>query len=343
MERTSTFEAGEASSSFGIASIPLPPGIVTSIRITSGLWSIVRNIASRAVDASSTGTTPSCCPRSRRRPERTTAWSSTIRTRMSLSAAPHDHPLERLPEPSGDERLLPAAGERRAHLEVRRSDHHVEVEAGAVHASALALLARVAEAGAERDVRRGVLVEQRVVVDQLLASDPRRRVHERDLAETAVVRLRVEEGGEEVAVGVALRLEAHEPPAAELPRDPLDQAPVHRERVGAAEDAIRCAGVRAREHLLGRDVRRDDVAVGVALAAAAPDRARREPQLEGGAGAAQPGALDLHLPEPLGALPDRLGVLVPAGGPRRVLGAEPAEVEQVAREPPLRLVLVEFG
>ena len=51
--------------------------------------------------------------------------------------------------------------------------------------------ARAAEAGAERDVRRRVLVEQRVEVRAPALADARRRVDERDLAEPAAVAVRV--------------------------------------------------------------------------------------------------------------------------------------------------------
>src|SRR5436189_5197949 len=68
--------------------------------------------------------------------------------------------LEVLPEAAGDQRLLPAARERGRRLEVVAADHYVEVQACAVDTAALPLLARVAEARAEREVRSRVLVEQ---------------------------------------------------------------------------------------------------------------------------------------------------------------------------------------
>src|SRR6266516_5403471 len=125
--------------------------------------------------------------------------SSQVRslTRARLRTWPFG--LEVLPEAAGDQRLLPAAGERGGRLEVVVADHHVQVQAGAVDAAALPLLPRVAEAGAEREVRGRVLVEEGVVVDPPLVADARGRVDEGDLAEPARVRLRIEERGEEVA------------------------------------------------------------------------------------------------------------------------------------------------
>jgi hypothetical protein len=69
----STRVAGDASRSFGIASRPLVPGIVTSMRSTSGLCSIMRKSASSAVDASSTTTISSSRSSNARSPDRTTA------------------------------------------------------------------------------------------------------------------------------------------------------------------------------------------------------------------------------------------------------------------------------
>src|SRR5207245_9017194 len=126
-------------------------------------------------------------------------------------------------------------------------------------------------------------------VDPVGLADPRRRVDEGDLPQAARVRLAVEERGEEVAVRVRRRLELHEPPAAELARDSVYQLAVEEERPRAAEVALGGAGLRAREDLLGRDVRRAEVAVRVALAPAQEHGHRRESHLEIGAGPAEAG------------------------------------------------------
>ena len=72
-------------------------------------------------------------------------------------------------------------------------------------------------------MRRGVLVEQRVVVDPPRLADPGRRVDERDLAEPAPALVGVEVGGDEVAIGFGVGLEPDEPPAGELAAQALDE------------------------------------------------------------------------------------------------------------------------
>ena len=68
-----------------------------------------------------------------------------------------------------------------------------------------------------------------------VSPDPRRRVDERDLAEPLRVRDRREVAREPVAVGVALRAQAHEAPVAELAREVLDHAAAEAARARAAE------------------------------------------------------------------------------------------------------------
>jgi hypothetical protein len=61
---------------------PLSSGMTTSSKITSGFSARFWKIASRAVPASPTGSTSSSASSTSRSPDRTTAWSSTIRTRI---------------------------------------------------------------------------------------------------------------------------------------------------------------------------------------------------------------------------------------------------------------------
>src|SRR5579862_5278685 len=102
------------------------------------------------------------------------------------------------------------------------------------------LRARAAEAGAERDVRGRVLVEERVEVRHAALADARRRVDECDLAEAASVLLRiaVDVARDEVAVLVVRRGEPDEPAAAKLAAQPVDQPPLERERERARERAL---------------------------------------------------------------------------------------------------------
>ncbi len=84
IDRTSTFALGCSCRSVGSASSPLSSGMTTSSRITSGFSDRASKIASRALPAS-----PTTRDRLRRRragcsPDRTTAWSSTISTRIVM-------------------------------------------------------------------------------------------------------------------------------------------------------------------------------------------------------------------------------------------------------------------
>src|SRR5207244_3824134 len=135
-----------------------------------------------------------------------------------------------------------------------------EVESGLVDARRTGP-ARVRKPGTERDVRGGVLVQQRVAVRAARLPDPRRAVDECDLAEAAGVPVGIEECGEELLVVLVRSLELDEAAAAELAGDALDRPAAEVERPGAAE---RAAGSRrrwAREHLLGRHVRRGRTAL----------------------------------------------------------------------------------
>src|SRR5581483_4294906 len=103
-------------------------------------------------------------------------------------------------------------------------------------------------------------------------ADPGGRVDESDLAEPVGVGDRGQVAGEPVAIGLALRLQPDEPPAAELAPEPFDDAAAEAPRPGAAERALGRGRVRRDEALLGRDVHRDLPAPVVLLAAAAPHR-----------------------------------------------------------------------
>ena len=95
--------------------------------------------------------------------------------------------------------------------------------------------AGVAEAQAEGDVRRGVLVEQRREVRPAGRADARAVVHERQLAEPRGAAVAREVAGEELAVAVVVGLDAHEAAAPELARDALDHAARDGQRARAAE------------------------------------------------------------------------------------------------------------
>ena len=85
-------------------SIPLFPGITTSISTTSGLCSIASKTARSAFGASPTVSMSGSASRTRRRPARTTAWSSTTSTRITERHLGH----ERRPAAGADSTQAPA-------------------------------------------------------------------------------------------------------------------------------------------------------------------------------------------------------------------------------------------
>src|SRR5581483_11944192 len=111
-------------------------------------------------------------------------------------------------------------------------------------------------------------------------ADPRRGVDERDLAEPPPHAVGVDEGGHEIAIGVRVGLEPHEPSVREFAAEPVDQPAPERERERALEGAVRLPGVRAREDLLRRHVRRKLAAVDERLRAAEPPRVADEADVE---------------------------------------------------------------
>src|SRR5262249_46679488 len=78
-----TLMSGCSCKSFGTPSSPDSPGITTSMRTRSGFVVRASKIASRTFPASPTVSMSISASMSSRSPERTTAWSSTTRTRIN--------------------------------------------------------------------------------------------------------------------------------------------------------------------------------------------------------------------------------------------------------------------
>ena len=190
---------------------------------------------------------------------------------------------------------------------------------------------------------RRVLVEQRVVVDATGLADARGGVDERRLAQPPPHPVGVDEGGDEVAIVVRVGLEPDEPAVGELAAEPMNQPAAERERERAAERPVRPARIRAREHLLGRDIRGEFPAVDQRLEATEPARALDVAEFELGAGPPQlePGQAELRQPcRPAG---ERAQVVAPAARPLSVFVCETAEVDEVAGQLALCLQRFELG
>src|SRR5439155_15537920 len=97
------------------------------------------------------------------------------------------------------------------------------------------------------------------------------------------------------------------------------------------------------EAFLGRHVHRDLPAPTVLLAAAAPHRERRDPESQVRAVVDDVHLLQVQLRQTRRAAAEPGEVLGPALVAGRVVGAEPAEPEELARELPLRLRRFESG
>ena len=137
---------------------------------------------------------------------------------------------------------------------------------------------QVGEAGAVGDVRGGVLVEERVQERDPGPADGRRPVDERDLAEPARALVRLELGPDGVLAGG--RTELDDLAVAEAKLQVADDRPRQAEGPRRPDDAVRPPPVRAREDLLGGEVRHvPEPPLGLGLGRL-PERAGQEPDGE---------------------------------------------------------------
>ncbi len=111
----------------------------------------------------------------------------------------------------------------------------------------------------ERDVARGVLVEERVEEDASRLPDASRAVDERDLAEAR--RTVVDRRSRPEHLGVLLGVDLDRPAALEPHPEAADDGAGDVERLRGRDDAVDAAGIWGRRDLLRREVRREDDAV----------------------------------------------------------------------------------
>ena len=194
-------------------------------------------------------------------------------------------------------------------------------------------------AAPERDVARGVLVEERVEEDRLERADPPLAVDERELAEPggAVVLRRERAQRLRAAVGV----EPHRAAGFELDPDPVDQRAVHLERARRRHVTVDASRVGGREHLLARDVREVTQTVDGREVGGVPDGRREETHGQIGAGAVQPDRVEAPLGEPCGDGLERPRALAPGLG--GIILVEPADVRDRLPESSERLARLELG
>ena len=148
--------------------------MTTSSRITSGFSALAWKTASRALPASPTGSRSSSASSRSRRPARTTAWSSTISTRILTSEAP--------PPRSSSRRLSgtrsPAGREKRESLAHPEDPDGVLASRSLVEAGAVVLdHGRHADARRERRRSRCELRVLDDVRERLLHDSIERSLH----------------------------------------------------------------------------------------------------------------------------------------------------------------------
>ena len=184
-------------------------------------------------------------------------------------------------------------------------------------------LARVAEAEAEGDVRGGVLVQQRREVRR---GRPRRRARScrRARARPGGLprgRARGRRRGTRGRPRPRPRCESSRP-RRNSPAMPSITRPASASGRVQRKTPVVAVGRRAREHLLGRDVRRDALATHV-VDPAAPARACGQREMEVGAGRRQPDLAQVERGQARGALGEALRMPPPAV--RRIVVAEAGE------------------
>src|SRR5262249_2654740 len=113
----------------------------------------------------------------------------------------------KLPVAVAEHRHAPAGARQTSYVELRRADHEIDVDAAVVDARQVALVDGEREAVAERDVARGVLVEQGVVEDRAERTDTALAVDERDLAQARRTQVRLRLRPDRGAVLVRLDLD----------------------------------------------------------------------------------------------------------------------------------------
>ena len=194
--------------------------------------------------------------------------------------------------------------------------------------------ARLREPVPERNVRRGVLVEERVVVDAARLADARGRVDERDLAQALRVRDRARKRASQSRSASGSPRAGRGGRSGTRPRAPRSLG--RRNGAGASSGT----SPPSRRRRARRSTPRSARSSRCAGPSESPRRRRAtssshdaEPEI--GAAVADVQLAELEPRELRRAAADQREVVVAAGVPGRVFGAEPAEGEQLPREPPL--------
>src|SRR3954447_7593053 len=191
----------------------------------------------------------------------------------------------KLPDAVAQDRHRGAAGLHAVDLHLRGPHHEIDVRQGVVDADRHLVLGRDAverpqQPRSERDVRRGVLVEQGVAEHEVHLAHARGAVDQRELAETPRAFVEGELHADELLALLGAHLD--DLAAGEAHLEAVDDAALEGERPRAAHGALRAHAMGAREDLFRRHVR-DVCAPGDGLAATRhPPRPRDETDLEVG-------------------------------------------------------------
>src|SRR6266511_2203159 len=135
----------------------------------------------------------------------------------------------------------------------RGSDHEVDVDRGAVEPLPIVFPHGGFIGGAERDVTRRVLVEERVVEDGVERPDPAFPVDEGQLAEANAALVLLDQRPQ--SLGAPLRVDLHRTTALEAHREAVDDPALRVQRLRRAHRPVHALRIRRREHLLRGEVR----------------------------------------------------------------------------------------
>src|SRR5205823_6707815 len=184
------------------------------------------------------------------------------------------------------ERNLGAVRQDGVHLELRRSDHEIDVDVADVGRRVGLAVERIREAHPVGDVTGRVLVEERVEEKRPGLADTRLVRDQRELTEPIGVLVRRKLAADEVRP--LLRVDPDDPAVLEGELEPTEDLAVEGERLARADRPFGTPRVRSGEDLLRRQVRYVVDAAGGAEESASPARRGKQPDREIRAGPAVP-------------------------------------------------------
>ena len=189
-------------------------------------------------------------------PDRRADARAAVRARVvpARSGRPQVTSLRQRPALVDQNRYVATVARRAGHVDPRSSDHEIRVDGARIDPPSGGLLVgEMDEPSAERDMARGVLVEQCVVEDGPEGPDTAAAVNQRDLAQAHRVVVTADQLAQErrTVIGVDLYGAA----ALKADAQAADRPAGDEQRLGGTDRPLGALGVGAGEHLLRREVR----------------------------------------------------------------------------------------